>query len=145
MDCSKLKSGKRYEHNRKIQKIIEKYMEVEPGTMLMCLGDFNARTKEIEPKIRNSDENGKMLEEWTKERGLYHLNQDEKCRGRYTFGKTERRRSAIDHILVNGKLEEKFKGMDIDEEGIIIDMSDHNLIRAWFDLKHKTHTNWKDS
>merc|ERR1711888_129274 len=67
-----------------------------------------------------------------------------KCRGKYTFGKTDRGRSAIDHILVNGKMEEKFKGMDIDEEGIIIDMSDHNLVRAWFDLKHKTQANWKE-
>merc|ERR1712030_127364 len=101
MDCSKMKSGKHYEHNRKIQKIIEKWMEVEPGTMLMCLGDLNARTKELEPKLKQSDENGKMVEEWIRENGLHHLNQNGKCNGKYTFGKTTRKRSAIDHILVN--------------------------------------------
>ena len=144
MDCSKMKSGKNYEHNRKIQKIIEKWMEVEPGTMLICLGDFNARMKELEPRIRQSDENGKMIEEWTKENGLHHLNQNKKCKGIYTFGKTIRGKSAIDHILVNDEMINKFRGMDIDEDGIIIDISDHNLIRAWFNIKHGKQENWKE-
>merc|ERR1711888_557383 len=50
----------------------------------------------------------------------------------------------IDHILVNDLLEGKFKGMEIDEDGIIIDISDHNLIRAWFDIKHMKKENWKE-
>ena len=131
MDCSKMKSGKNYEHNRKIQKIIEKWIEVEPGTMLVCLGDFNARMRELEPRIRQSDENGKMIEEWVMEKGLHHLNQQPNCRGLYTFGKSEKAKSAIDHVLVNTKMSDCFRGMRVDENAEELNISDHNLIRSW--------------
>ena len=143
MDCSKMKSGKNYDHNRRLQKIIEKWMEVDPGTMLVCLGDFNARMRDLETKIRQSDENGKMIEEWTREKGLHHLNQQKNCTGVYTFGRTIKAKSAIDHVLVNDDMISKFKGMDIDEDRIQIDISDHNLIRAWFNIRHDKQENWK--
>ena len=143
MDCTKLKSGKDFEHNRKIQKKIEKWMDVEPETMLVCLGDFNARMKELEPNIRQSDVNGVMMEEWILEKGMHHLNQQPTCKGLYTFGKTERARSAIDHILINDEMITKFKGMDIDEDRVQLDISDHNLIRAWFSIKKGNKENWK--
>ena len=144
MDCTKMKSGKDYEHNRKIQKNIEKWMEVEPETMLVCLGDFNARMKELESNIRQSDVNGMMIEEWILEKGVHHLNQQPTCKGLYTFGKTERAKSAIDHILVNDDMITKFRGMEIDENKIQLDISDHNLIRAWFSVKKGNKEDWKE-
>ena len=41
MDSDKKKSGNNYNWNRNIQKQIEKLLEVDPDTTLICLGDFN--------------------------------------------------------------------------------------------------------
>ena len=53
-DSTKNKSGKVFERNRKIQKLIEKLMEVEPDVALICLGDINGRLTKLEPHI-NTD------------------------------------------------------------------------------------------
>ena len=98
-DSTKKKSGRDYERNRKIQKTIEKIMEVEPDVTLVCLGDINGRLTKIEPNI-TTDVNGKMLEEWTNSFGLHHLNLTDKCKGTYTFN-SNKDKSAIDHIQVN--------------------------------------------
>ena len=57
-DSTKNKSGKDFERNRKIQKLIEKLMEVEPDVALICLGDINGRLTKLEPQI-DTDYNGK--------------------------------------------------------------------------------------
>ena len=111
--------------------------------MVICLGDFNARMTILEPNIRYSDTNGQMIEKWTLTNGMHHLNQQPTCNGVYTFGKSEKARSAIDHVLVNDVMIEKFKGMDIDEEKIQLDISDHNLIRAWFSIGKERNEKWK--
>ena len=80
---------------------------------LVCLGDFNGRLKALESKIEN-DHNGKMIEKWINIQGLHHLNQSEKCKGTYTYGRPGKPKSAIDHILVNDNMEGKFRGMEID-------------------------------
>ena len=51
MDCTKAKRGDAYWANRHIQKRIEELMIVEPETLLICMGDFNARLSCLEPKI----------------------------------------------------------------------------------------------
>ena len=61
MNCCKEAAGPNFRANREIQKEIEKYIVVDPGVNLFCLGDFNGRLKALEPKIEN-DHNGKMLE-----------------------------------------------------------------------------------
>ena len=99
--------------------------------MVICLGDFNARMTILEPNIRYSDTNGQMIEKWTLTNGMHHPNQQPTCNGTYTFGKSEKARSTIDHVLVNDVIIEKFKGMDIDEEKIQLNISDHNLIQHW--------------
>ena len=38
---------------------------------------------------------------------------------------------------------EKFKGMFIDEDKIDLDISDHNLIRAWFNMGVSEEIKWK--
>ena len=63
-DSTKLKSGTDFYRNRRLQKDIEKLLEVEPDTSLVCLGDFNGRLTKLEPHII-TDTNGKMLEKWT--------------------------------------------------------------------------------
>ena len=105
MSCSKEKKGEEYEANREIQRKIEKFMEVDPEVLLICLGNMNGRLKSLEPHIE-TDSNGKMAEEWTEKYGLHHLNQSLKCIGVYTFSKKGGKKSAIDHILVNDKLSE---------------------------------------
>ena len=140
-DSTKNKSGKDFERNRKIQKLIEKLMEVEPDVALICLGDINGRLTKLEPQI-DTDYNGKMIEEWTTNFNLHHLNLTENCIGTYTFN-SKRGKSAIDHILVNDKMYVEYKGMHIDEEKILLNISDHCLVRAWFKLGTNTKTDWK--
>jgi len=64
MGCSKNKTVKDLEENRKIQKLIEKLFEVEPEVALICLGEMNGRLRSIEPQI-DTDSNGKMVEKCT--------------------------------------------------------------------------------
>merc|ERR1711874_514824 len=95
----------------------------------------------LEPNII-TDVNGKMLEEWTSNFSLHHLNLTEKCIGTYTFNRNKGK-SAIDHILVNNKMFAHYKGMQIDEEKIILNISDHYLVRAWFKLGTNKKVEWK--
>jgi len=73
MGCSKNKTGKEFEENRKIQKIIERLFEVEPDVALVCLDDMNGRLNSLEPQI-DPDSNGKMVEEWTEKFNIHYLN-----------------------------------------------------------------------
>jgi len=82
-----------------------------------------------------------MLEEWTTNFNLHHLNLTENCIGTYTFN-SKKGKSAIDHILVNNKMYVEYKGMYIDEENIL-NISDHCLVRAWFKLGTNIKTDWK--
>merc|ERR1711874_554593 len=50
-DSTKLMKGKDYDRNRKLQKEIEKLLEVETDTSLIVLGDFNGRLSKLEPTI----------------------------------------------------------------------------------------------
>jgi len=76
---------------------------------------------------------------------MHHLNLTEQCTGKYTF-KSKNGRSAIDHILVNDWLFEKYIGMHIDEDRIQLDISDHCVVRAWFNLKSRgDRTSWKNN
>ena len=83
-DSTKLKSGVDFNRNRKLQKEIEKLVEVEPDTTLICLGDFNGRLTKLNPSIM-TDVNGKMIEDWTVNFDLHHLNITEQCTGTYKF------------------------------------------------------------
>ena len=74
-----------------------------------------------------------MIEEWVSNFNMVHLNQQKECEGTYTFS-TKNGKSAIDHILVNNDLYTKFKGMHIDEDKLLLDFSDHCLVRAWFKI-----------
>ena len=76
-----------------------------------------------------------MIRKWITEYSLNHLNQSEDCVGTYTFS-SKKGKSAIDHILINDKLFTGFKGMNINEDKTLLDISDHCLVRAWFKIGH---------
>ena len=73
-----------FERNRKIQRIVEKLMNVEPKTAMLCLGDINGRLTKLEPQIM-TEYNGDMIEKWMTNMNRHHLNQTEECIGTYTF------------------------------------------------------------
>ena len=115
-------------------------MNVEPEMAMLCLGDINGRLTKLEPHI-NTDYNGDMIEKWTTNMNLHHLNQTEECIGTYTFN-SNNGKSAIGHILINDELLGSYKGMHIDEEKELLNISDHCLVRAWFKLGNEEQTRW---
>jgi len=115
---------------------------VDSDTSLMCLGDFNGRLTKLEPSIV-TDANGKMIERWTEQLDMHHLNTSENCTGTYTF-QSLNGQSAIDHILTNKTLLENFISMYIDEDKTMLNISDHNLVRAWFKIgPNNNKPSWK--
>ena len=115
-------------------------MYVEPGKAMICLGDMNGRLTKLEPHII-TDHNGDMIEKWTTNMNLHHLNQTEECIGTYTFNSSIGK-SAIDHLIVNDELMSNYKGMHIDERKELLDISDHCLVRAWFKLGIDEQVKW---
>ena len=128
----KLVKGTDYQKNRNLQKQVEKLMEVDPGTSLLVLGDFNGRLAQLE-KGKVTDKNGEMIESWVEQHSMHHLNTLDTCEGVYTFS-TSNGKSAIDHMLTNDILFEKHISMYIDEDKAMLNLSDHNLVRAWFQI-----------
>merc|ERR1712179_661460 len=96
------------------------------------LGDFNGRLTKLEHAIK-TDANGRMLESWVEKYNMYHLNTLDTCDGTYTFN-SPNGKSEIDHMLTNRTLFEKHISMVIDEDRTMLNVSDHNLIRAWFHI-----------
>merc|ERR1711874_508938 len=53
-------------------------------------------------------------------------------------------KSAIDHVLTNKTLFNKHIGMYIDDEKAMLNISDHNLVRVWFQLGNNNNKpDWK--
>jgi len=63
--------------------------------------------------------------------------------GTFTYSRPGKQKSAIDHILVNSEMEQKFKSMNIDKNVKEINMSDHNLLRAWFKIGRGEMIKWE--
>merc|ERR1711913_256740 len=96
----------------------------------------------LEPSIV-TDANGKMIERWTEQLDMYHLNTFENCTGTYTF-QSLNGQSAIDHILTNKTLLENFISMYIGEDKTMLNISDHNLVRVWFKISNNnSKPSWK--
>ena len=66
---------------------------------------------------------------------MIHLNKSELCEGTYTYGRPGKPKSAIDHVIVNTKMGDCFKGMRVDKNAEELNISDHNLIRSWFKVE----------
>ena len=129
------KDGKGKDNNHKIRKEIEEKVKKWKEKAVMVLGDFNAHVKMLEPE-RNQDDSGDIITAWvdSDKIDLMLLNADTtKCEGLYT--RTEKdSKSAIDLVLVNSRMYNLCKKMNIDEEKDIISFSDHNLIEIKLNL-----------
>merc|ERR1712239_88345 len=93
---------------------------------------FPLGLSKLETSIR-TDVNDKMIESWIEEYNLVRLNAMDTCTGKYTFDSPSGK-SAIDHILTNMTLYKKHTGMWVDEDKTMLNISDHNLVRAWFNM-----------
>ena len=47
-DCTKKMKGGDFKRNRGLQKKVERFIDVEPGTNLIVLGDINGRLTKLE-------------------------------------------------------------------------------------------------
>ena len=131
-DVDKSRTGEGYCRNRRIQKIVESRIEKEGTEGLIVMGDFNAHL--IMLGAKDNDINGRMVLEWLDKYDLVLMNADRKCKGLFTWGRREQR-SSIDLVLVNRKMYELCSNMSIDEEGDVINFSDHNLITLELKLR----------
>ena len=98
-NCSKKVARERYQENRDMQNEIERLMQVEEKTHLVCLGHMNGRLSTLEPNIK-TDQNGLMLESWVNDLGMVHLNKSELCEGVYTCIHTYIHRTQMIHYVV---------------------------------------------
>ena len=80
-----------------------------------------------------------MIKSWTDKGDLYHLNAMDTCIGKYTF-ESQNGRSAIDHMLTNEYMVGKHISMWIDEDKTMLNISDHNLVRAWFKMRNENYS-----
>ena len=134
-DVTKNLEGDDYDRNRRLEAEVKKAVEENEKEALMVLGDMNAHMELLEEN-RKDDANGKMIMEWISELGLVLMNADEKCRGKYTWSRGDQR-SAIDMVLMNGKLYELCSEMVIDEEKEELNISDHCLVTTELRLREK--------
>ena len=136
-DVRKDKEGR--ENNKEIKRNIESMIKNNKKECLMIIGDFNGHLEDLDG--RKDDKNGKMVKEWINEYDLMLMNGDEKCEGTFTREQGDNR-TAIDMVMMNRALYDKCKGMKIDEEKDVIDISDHNLISIEFKARQKSGNNF---
>ena len=101
----------------------------------VLLGDFNSHLGFIGPQP--VDGSGNRVLNWMIAFNLILLNGDINCTGEITWS-SRGLVSAIDFIFVNNVMYEKFRNMVIDEDKERFDLSDHNLLNAYFNISMKT-------
>ena len=122
-----------FEKNRKMyEEMKEKITEGELETIIA--GDFNGHIRILGAQKINK--NRSLLNNFIEENNLVILNMEEECEGETTW-EARNQRSVIDYILVNKKMYERFQNMKIDEDKQQFDISDHNLLTAYFKIKMK--------
>lgn len=89
----------------------------------MVMGDMNAHIGMLGERI---NQNGEMLNEFVYDMDLENLNETIGD-GRVTWS-ARGQESAIDYVLVNGRMREIVSRMWIDENGEIYIVSDHNML-----------------
>ena len=113
--------------NGKIDKFLQSYEDVAT----IVVGDFNAHTGQLGEPL---NKNGKLLMELVEGNNLTILNGTMECEGKVTW-EGRGHKSAIDYMLVNQKMLEKYKYMKIDEDRELTDLSDHCVLRVMLALK----------
>ena len=100
-------------------------MKYEDEKMLI-IGDFNGHIGLLgKQKI---DKNGRRVLDLADRFNLSILNLDDKCVGDITWSQRGME-SVIDFALINQTLYKEFVSMFIDEQGEILNISDHNMIQ----------------
>ena len=122
-----------YEYNTVLKNEIEVNIEKaeENEQYLLLLGDYNGHLGYLGPQIENKT--GKMINDLILRNNLILLNNDNKCKGTFTWERGIER-SVLDLVMVNHTLYEKFRGMEIDEKKEKVDISDHNLLEVEFNI-----------
>ncbi|XP_050718462.1 uncharacterized protein LOC126999703 [Eriocheir sinensis] len=106
---------------------------------VIVMGDMNAHTGMLGERINR---NGEMLAEFVSEMNLENLNET-LAEGRVTWS-ARNQESAIDYVLVNGRMRECVSRMWIDEEGMIDIVSDHNMLTVECGLNDRNEMKEKD-
>ena len=106
-------------------KIMKNIIREYNGENVIVMGDMNGHIGLLGERI---NQNGEMLIEFTDEMGLENLNET-LAKGRVTWC-VRGQESAIDYMIVNGKMREIVNSMWIDEDGWIDIVSDHNMLVA---------------
>ena len=117
---------------REMRKELEEIIEKELQNSLLLIGDFNCHVGFL--GSQKIDEGGNMILDWLENYGLIMLNNDPQCKGLYTWESKEQK-SVIDFALINQNLYEKYVDMEIDDNKVILDISDHNLLKVKFKNK----------
>ena len=134
ISCNPKENSKIYEA---IDKILNKYEE-KP---IMLIGDMNAHTNIIVKDKMNK--NGEKLVEWLNKYNLLLLNNDINCKGKYTW-EARNSKSIIDYAIINEKLYQNYKEMEIDENKEKFDLSDHMMMKVTLTTKNKREGDMKD-
>ena len=109
--------------NRKKYDLLKKVVREHRDKRVLVMGDMNAHIGILGERMNR---NGKMLEELVIEMGLENLNVT-LAEGRVTWNAREHE-SAIDYMLVNGRMREIVLRMWIDEDDMVSIVSDHNMM-----------------
>lgn len=125
--------------NRGKYNILRKVVREHAGERVIVMGDMNAHTGMLGERINR---NGEMLAEFVSEMNLENLNET-LAEGRVTWS-ARNQESAIDYVLVNGRMRECVSRMWIDEEGMIDIVSDHNMLTVECGLKGRNEMKEKD-
>ena len=113
---------------RELNEILEQSLEEDN---LIILGDFNGHVGFIGPQDINR--NGKYVLELMEKYNLILVNGDDRCNGEITREENGFK-SAIDFILVNNNMYNKYNYMEIDEDKNIYRLSDHCLLKMNIEL-----------
>ncbi|XP_045111428.1 uncharacterized protein LOC123504733 [Portunus trituberculatus] len=102
------------ENSRKYS-VLKKIARDYAGERVIVMGDMNAHVGMLGEQMSR---NGEMLDELVNEMNLENLNET-LAEGRVTWCARNQEESAIDYMLVNGRMREVVDRMWIDEEGMI--------------------------
>lgn len=129
--------------NRMKYEMIRKVLVEHTPEKLMVMGNVNVHIRILGERM---NQNSEMVNEFVYDMTLENLNET-LAEGRITWRAREQE-SAIDCVLVNGKIRESVLRMWIDEDGIIDAVFDHNMlvVECMFNGKGKEKvrkSNWK--
>ena len=112
--------------NDVLYKEIFSFMMKYEDEKMLIIGDFNGHIGLLgKQKI---DKNGRRVLDLADRFNLSILNLDDKCVGDITWSQRGME-SVIDFALINQTLYKEFVSMFIDEQGEILNISDHNMIQ----------------